>query len=90
MHPRACVSAISTFNLSLAEDLAFWERHGIDVTLDAQQIAYDANPGLNQTNASLKGNAWYDISHDLVALTNFQIAHLNDPVGSLTSPLGAV
>jgi hypothetical protein len=67
-----------------------WERHGIDVTLDAQQIAYDANPGLNQTNASLKGNAWYDISHDLVALTNFQIAHLNDPVGSLTSPLGAV
>ena len=22
-----------------------WERHGIDVTLDAQQIAYDANPG---------------------------------------------
>ena len=30
MHPRACVSAISTFKLSLAEDLAFWERHGID------------------------------------------------------------
>ena len=24
MHPRACVSAISTFSLSLAEDLAFW------------------------------------------------------------------
>ena len=29
MHPRACVSAISTFNLSLPEDLAFWERHDI-------------------------------------------------------------
>ena len=29
MHPRACVSAISTFNLALDEDLAFWERHGI-------------------------------------------------------------
>ena len=28
MH-RACVSAISTFGLSLAEDLTFWERHGI-------------------------------------------------------------
>jgi hypothetical protein len=67
-----------------------WERRGIDVTLDAQQIAYNANPGLNQTNASLKGNAWYDISHDVVALTSFQIAHFNDPVGSLTSPLGAV
>jgi len=30
MHPRACVSAISTFSLSLPEDLAFWERHEID------------------------------------------------------------
>ena len=29
MHPRACVSAISTFNLPLDEDLAFWDRHGI-------------------------------------------------------------
>ena len=30
MHPRACVSAISTFQLALDEDLAFWERHGIE------------------------------------------------------------
>jgi sugar phosphate isomerase/epimerase len=30
VHPRACVSAISTFRLSLADDLAFWRRHGID------------------------------------------------------------
>lgn len=29
MHPRACVSAISTFKLSLADDLAFWEAHAI-------------------------------------------------------------
>jgi sugar phosphate isomerase/epimerase len=29
MHPRACVSAISTFQLALDEDLAFWDRHGI-------------------------------------------------------------
>src|SRR4051794_14626375 len=29
MHPRACVSAISTFQLSLPDDLAFWERHGV-------------------------------------------------------------
>jgi sugar phosphate isomerase/epimerase len=29
MHPRACVSAISTFDLALDEDLAFWHRHGI-------------------------------------------------------------
>ena len=30
VHPRACVSAISTFNLGLGEDLAFWERYHID------------------------------------------------------------
>jgi len=30
MHPRACVSAISTFKLSLPEDIAFWEQHHID------------------------------------------------------------
>src|SRR5436190_4343735 len=30
MHPRACVSAISTFGLALDEDLAFWARHDID------------------------------------------------------------
>ena len=30
MHPRSCVSAISTFKLSLAEDLEFWDRHHID------------------------------------------------------------
>ncbi|HTK17399.1 MAG TPA: sugar phosphate isomerase/epimerase [Acidimicrobiia bacterium] len=30
MHPRVCVSAISTFNLALDEDLAFWARHDID------------------------------------------------------------
>src|SRR5215469_11120727 len=32
-----------------------WGRNGIDMTLDAQEIAYNGNPGLNQTNASLKG-----------------------------------
>lgn len=30
MHPRISVSAISTYALSLVDDLAFWERHGID------------------------------------------------------------
>jgi sugar phosphate isomerase/epimerase len=30
MHPRACVSAISTFNLALDEDLAFWARHHVE------------------------------------------------------------
>jgi sugar phosphate isomerase/epimerase len=30
MHPRVCVSAISTFKLDLAADLEFWAEHGID------------------------------------------------------------
>ena len=30
MHPRICVSAISTFRLDLAGDLDFWAAHGID------------------------------------------------------------
>src|SRR5258708_11971339 len=67
-----------------------WERHGIDLTLDTQSTVYKANPGLNQTNASLKGNAWFDVAKDLAILTNFQIAHLNVDVGTLSSPSGAV
>src|SRR5580698_4505847 len=67
-----------------------WEQHGIDLTLDTQSTTYNQNSGLDQTNASLKGNAWFDISHDLALLTNFQIAHLNEGVGTLSSPVNAV
>ncbi|MDR3483747.1 MAG: outer membrane beta-barrel protein [Bradyrhizobium sp.] len=67
-----------------------WEQHGIDLTLDEQSTVYRETPGLNQTNASLKGSAWFDIAHDLTLLTNFQIAHLNVAVGTLSSPSGAV
>jgi hypothetical protein len=67
-----------------------WERHGIDLKLDTQSTVYHENSGLNQTNASLKGNAWFDIAHDLAVLTNFQIAHLNEGVGTLSSPSNAV
>ena len=67
-----------------------WERHGIDLKLDAQSTVYNENSGLNQTNASLKGNAWFDIAHDMAILTNFQVAHLNEGVGTLSSPANAV
>jgi hypothetical protein len=67
-----------------------WDRHGVDLTLDTQSTFYKANPGLDQTNASLKGAAWFDIARDLAVLTNFQIAHLNVGVGTLSSPSGAV
>jgi sugar phosphate isomerase/epimerase len=30
VHPRCCVSAISTFRLTLPEDIAFWRANGID------------------------------------------------------------
>jgi hypothetical protein len=67
-----------------------WEQHGIDVRLDEQSTVYSQNPGLDQNNVSLKGNAWFDIAHDMQVLTNFQIAHLNEGVGTLTSPANAV
>lgn len=67
-----------------------WERHGLDLKLDAQSTTYNENSSLNQTNASLKGNGWLDIAHDLAALANFQIAHLNEGVGTLSSPVNAI
>jgi hypothetical protein len=66
------------------------EGSGIDLKLDAQQTVYSQNSSLDQTNASLKGNAWLDIAHDLAVLTNFQVAHLNEGVGTLSSPANAV
>lgn len=67
-----------------------WERHGIDLKLDAQSTVYNENKSLNQTNASLKGNAWFDIAHDMAILTSFQVAHLNEGVGTLSSPVNAI
>lgn len=67
-----------------------WERHGIDIKLDTASTIYRDNSSLDQTDASLKGNAWYDVSHDLAVLTSFQIAHLNEGVGTLSSPTNAV
>jgi hypothetical protein len=67
-----------------------WERHGIDLKLDAQETVYKQNSSLNQTNASLKGNGWIDIAHDMALLGSFQVAHLNEGVGSLSSPANAI
>jgi hypothetical protein len=67
-----------------------WERHGIDLRFDAQSLIYNENSSLDQNNASLKGAGWFDVAHDLVVLGSFQIAHLNEGVGSLSSPTNAV
>lgn len=84
---RADVAAV--FEPSLRAH-TLWERHGIDLKLDAQSTIYNENSSLNQTNASLKGNGWFDIAHDLAVLANFQIAHLNEGVGTLSSPVNAI
>jgi hypothetical protein len=84
---RADIAA--TFEPSLRAH-TLWERHGIDLKLDAQSTIYNENSSLNQTSASLKGNGWFDIAHDLTVLANFQIAHLNEGVGTLSSPVNAI
>lgn len=67
-----------------------WERHGLDLKLDAQSVAYKDTSSLDQNNISLKGAGWFDIARDTVLLGNVQVAHLNEGVGSLSSPSNAV
>jgi hypothetical protein len=67
-----------------------WAQHGIDVQVGVQSYAYLNNPGLDQTNASLRGTGWLDLRHDAQILTSYQVAHLNEGVGTLSSPTGAV
>lgn len=67
-----------------------WKRHGMDLKLNTQSTVYNQNSSLNQTNASLKGNGWIDIARDTMLLTNFQVAHLNEGVGTLSSPSNAI
>jgi hypothetical protein len=67
-----------------------WERHGLNLSLGAQSYFYRDNPGLDQTNAGVKGNGWIDVSHDAKILTSFQASHLHEGVGTLSSPAGAV
>jgi hypothetical protein len=67
-----------------------WERNGIDLTLNSKSTFYSQFSSLNQTDASLKGSGHFDIAHDLMLLTNFKIAHLNEGVGTLSSPSNAI
>jgi hypothetical protein len=67
-----------------------WAQHGLDLQANVQSFAYMNNPGLDQTNASLRGTGWLDLRHDAQILTAFQISHLNEGVGTLSSPTGAV
>ena len=67
-----------------------WERHGINISLVADNLTYKRHPGLNQTDATLLATGHYDIDHATQLLGAFKAAFLHDEVGSLTSPAGAV
>jgi hypothetical protein len=85
--PRSDIAAVIQPGLRAH---SLWAQHGLDLKLDAQSTAYNQNSSLNQTNASLKGNGWIDISRDTMLLTSFQVAHLNEGVGTLSSPSNAI
>jgi len=67
-----------------------WESHGLDIQAGTASLFYKENPGLDQTDANIRGRGWYDVSHDLKILTAFQSAYLHEQVGTLSSPNGAV
>jgi sugar phosphate isomerase/epimerase len=75
MHPRACVSAISTFRLSLADDLAFWPAHGItNVGVSVAKLeAYGWDAGTELVVGAV-GRGLHVV--DLIGLGPF---HLADP-----------
>src|SRR5438477_12973410 len=85
--PRSDIAAVVQPSLRAH---SLWTQHGIDLKLDAQSTVYNQNSSLNQTNASLKGNGWIDIAYDTMLLTSFQVAHLNEGVGTLSAPSNAI
>lgn len=66
-----------------------WDRHGIDLKVGVQSTHYSSNPGLDQTNYGIRGNGWIDVARDFAILTSFQASHLNEGVGTLSSPVNA-
>jgi hypothetical protein len=86
-NPQSDIAAMIQPNLRAH---TLWERHGLDLQLGAQSYFYKDHPGLDQTSAGIKGNGWIDVRHDAQILTSFQVAHLFEGVGTLSSPGGAV
>jgi sugar phosphate isomerase/epimerase len=73
MHPRACLSAISTFKLSLPADLAFWSEHGItNVGVSVAKLeAFGWDVGTEAVVAAV-GNGLQVV--DLIGLGPFHLA----------------
>jgi sugar phosphate isomerase/epimerase len=74
MHPRACVSAISTFRLSLPEDLTFWDAHRI--TTVGVSVAKLEAFGWDKGTALVREAIDRGLRvADLIGLGPFQLAH---------------
>lgn len=67
-----------------------WERHAVALQADLWSAFYRENPGLDYTDASVKGRARIDLTHASAILANARVARLHEGVGSLSSPAGAV
>lgn len=67
-----------------------WNQHGLDIKAGVQSNFYNENSSLNQTDYGIRGNGWIDVTRDLAILTDFQVARLNEGVGSLSSPANAI
>ena len=74
MHPRVCVSAISTFRLSLVEDLAFWDRHDIDrVGVSVAKLdAHGWDDGCARVQSAIDGGVQVV---NLIGLGSLALAH---------------
>lgn len=75
MHPRSCVSAISTFKLSLPDDIEFWRRHHItNVGVSVAKLeAFGWNTGTDRVRRAVDDGL---VVRDLIGLGPF---HLADP-----------
>jgi sugar phosphate isomerase/epimerase len=77
MAPRVGVSAISTFRLSLAEDVEFWERHDVEtVGISVAKLEkFGWDEGTKVVGEAVARNGWRVA--DLIGLAPF---HLANPV----------
>lgn len=66
------------------------EKTALDFHLDTQSLAYLNHSGLNETDATFKGNGRFELRHDIELLTAIKAAYLHEGVGTLSSPAGAV
>jgi hypothetical protein len=69
---------------------ALWERHALEFDASVRSTHYRNHPGLDQTDASFRGRARIDLTHDSMLLARVQAARLHEGVGSLSSPASAV